>query len=371
MPGTIHVEKIGKLGFGYMRLPRKGGAFDMAQINKMADTFLESGGTYFDAAYIYKGAEVALRESVVKRHPRRSVQIATKLPLDSAKSLKQLEERFETSLERLGTEYIDFYLLHGISARSSKKAESLGAWDYLAELKAKGLIRHMGFSFHAPPDDLEEILSNHPEAEFVQLQINYHDWNNPDIQSRRMYEIARKHNTPIIVMEPLLGGLLAAVNSPIADLLRSANPNVSMASWALRFVAQLEGVFVTLSGMSSFGQLADNIATYADMKPLSNDEQAVLDRALEALNAVPRIACTDCTYCVNGCPSNIKIPGLIGIYNDYLVHNTTTNLDGSYNWLTANSGKASDCTACRACEDICPQHLEIVATLDKLSALFE
>lgn len=371
MTGTIHTENIGKLGFGYMRLPRKNGVFDMAQIKKMADTFLENGGTYFDAAYVYEGAEIAIRETVIKRYPRQRMQIATKLPLHSANSLGDLEKLFKTSLERLGTDFIDFYLLHGISAKSSKKAETIGAWDYLADLKAKGLIRHMGFSFHAPPEDLEAILSKHPEAEFVQLQINYHDWDNPDTQSRRLYEIARKYDKPIIVMEPLLGGLLTSSTSPITGLLRDANPNTSMASWALRFVAQLEGVFVTLSGMSSFEQMTDNIATYANLKPLSKDEQATLGRAVEILNSAPRIACTDCRYCLKGCPSKIRIPDLIDIYNKFLVHGATANLGGSYMWVTSNSGKARDCTACRACEDVCPQKIEIVDTLTKVSKMFD
>jgi len=371
MSDKIQTENIGKLGFGYMRLPRKGAAFDMEQINKMADAFLESGGTYFDTAYVYEGAEIALRESLVKRHPRKNVQIATKLPLFSAKSLKQLEEYFETSLERLGTDYIDFYLLHSLSAKSSKKAEELGAWEYVAKLKEKGLIRHVGFSLHAPPDDLEEILSKHPEAEFVQLQINYHDWDNPDINARRLYEIARKYNKPIIVMEPLLAGLLASNTSPIANHLRSANPNASIASWALRFVAQLDGVFVTLSGMSSLAQMTDNIAIYADINPLSKEEQLVIDKAVEIINSAQRIACTDCRYCVADCPSNINIPFLIEIYNNYLIHNTSTNLSHSYKWATMNTGKAGDCTACRACEDRCPQKIEIVDTLSKISALLE
>ena len=371
MATTIQTEQIGKLGFGYMRLPRKGGAFDMEQINKMADAFLESGGTYFDAAYVYEGAEVALRESLMKRYPRDKVQIATKLNLHPVSSQQHLREQFNISLERLGVDYVDFYLLHGISSKSSKKAEDVGAWDYLSELKSKGLIRHMGFSFHAPPEDLEDILNKHPEAEFVQLQINYNDWNNPDVQSRRMYEVARKYDKPIIVMEPLLAGLLASDTSPIASLLRGANPNASIASWALRFVAALDGVFVTLSGMSSLEQMKDNIATYANLNPLSIEEHAIIDKAVEIINAAPRIACTNCRYCVKDCPSNIQIPSLIEIYNDYLVHNTATNLDGSYRWQTSAAGKACDCIACRVCEEICPQSLEIVDTLAKISEMFD
>jgi len=371
MKAKTEFDKIWKLGFGYMRLPRKGKGFDLEQINKMADAFLESGGTYFDTAYVYEGAEIALRESVVKRHPRDKFRIATKLPLGTSSSLEELIQKFETSLERLGIDYVDFYLLHAINSESSKMAEELGAWDYVAQQKAKGLISHIGFSSHATPEDLDEILTKHPETEFVQLQINYHDWENPDVQSRRMYETARKHDVPIIVMEPLLGGMLTSPGSPIASLLRDANPAASMASWALRFVAYLEGVFLTLSGMSSLEQTLDNIATFSNLKPLSEDEIAVINKAVELIIAQPRIACTSCKYCMEGCPSNIRIPVLIEIYNNYLVHRTETNLGHEYGFNTIRNGKAKDCTACRACEDICPQHLEIVDTLARLSAILD
>ena len=371
MANTIQTEKIWKLGFGYMRLPRNGAEFDMEQINKMADTFLASGGTYFDAAYVYEGAEVALRESVIKRHARDKIQVATKLNLHFVEKPEQMEEQFKTSLDRLGTDYVDFYLLHGLSAESSKKAEDLGAWAYLADLKAKGKVRHMGFSFHAPPEELDEILSKHPEAEFVQLQINYLDWDNPKVQARGMYEVARKYNIPIIVMEPIKGGMLTGDTSPIAGLLREANPNASMASWALRYTAQLEGVFVTLSGMSTFEQLADNVATFKDFKPLSSDEMATLTKAVEIFDAVPRIPCTDCRYCVADCPQKIMIPALIDVYNSYLTYNTTNNLEHGYWMSTREGGKAGDCVACRVCESICPQKIEIVDTLAKTSVLFD
>jgi len=371
MPQSILTEKIGKLGFGYMRLPRKDGAFDMKQICKMADTFIESGGTYFDTAFVYEGAEVALGESVIKRYPRDNVYIATKLNLGRITTPAQVEEQLKTSLERLGTDHIDSYLLHGLSAKVSEKAESLGAWEYLQDLKAKGVIRHMGFSFHSTPEDLDLILTRHPEAEFVQLQLNYLDWDNPKVESRRQYEVARKHGKPVIVMEPVKGGKLASSTSPIAELLRDADPKVSMASWAMRFIAQMEGILVTLSGMSSLEQMQDNVATFSNLKPLTTDEQVIIDRAIGIINAVPRIACTECRYCVGDCPSKIMIPALIGVYNDYLIHNTTTNLAHSYRFCTSNGGKACDCIACRACEETCPQKLEIVDTLAKVSALFD
>ena len=370
MPGTIN-EKIWKLGFGYMRLPRKGDGFDTAEISKMADKFIESGGTYFDAAFVYEGAEIALRESVIKRYPREKVYIATKLNLNPIDTAEQMEQQFRTSLERLGTDYIDFYLLHGISSRLNDKLEKFGAWSFVAGLKEKGLIRHMGFSFHGPPEDLEDILSKHPEAEFCQLQINYLDWENPKVNSRKLYEIARSYGVPVVIMEPVKGGMLTGDASPIAKLLYDANPNASIASWALRFAAQLDGVLVTLSGMSSYEQLSDNVETFKNLKPLSKEEQATLDKAVEILNAVPRIPCTSCRYCVEGCPSDIPIPTIIDIYNSYLVHNTTTNLGHSYRVWTRDAGKAGDCTACRACEGVCPQKLDIVDTLAKASELLD
>ena len=370
MSDTIK-EKIWKLGFGYMRLPEKDGAFDTAQINDMADKFIASGGTYFDAAYSYEGAEAALRESVIKRHPRDKIQIATKMTLHPVEAPEHMDAQLKTSLERLGTDYVDFYLLHGINSKSNEKIDKFGAWAWLSGLKAKGLIRHMGFSFHGPPEDLDGILSAHPEAEFCQLQINYLDWDNPKVNSRRLYEIARSHGVPVIVMEPVKGGMLTGDSSPIAGLLRDANPEASMASWALRFAAQLDGVLVTLSGMSSFEQLADNIETFKDFRPLSKDELGVLEKAVAIFNSIPRIECTACRYCINECPSKIMIPMMIDFYNEYIVHNTMANIGRVYGLMTKNGGKARDCTACRNCEGVCPQKLDIVDTLAKASALFD
>jgi len=368
---SIQAGEIGKLGFGLMRLPRKDGAFDTVQINKMVDAYIESGGAYFDASYSYEGVEAAICESVVKRYPRGAVQLATKLPLDMAGSTEDVKRMFNTSLKRLGTDYVDFYLLQDINAKCSRRAEELKAWDYLAELKAEGLIRHMGFSFSGKPEALEKILSKHPEAEFVQLQINYLDWDDPDVQSRRMYEIVRKYDLPIIAMGPLKGGLLASENSPAASILRGADPHVSAASWAFRFAAQLSSVFITLSGMSSLEQMADNIETFACMKTLSADEQATIEKAVGIINAEPRIVCLGCRHCTDDCPLDLRIPDLISLYNDYLVHRTVTNLGDSYRWLTRDTGKAGDCAGCRVCEGSCRQKVKIADTIEKIAALLE
>jgi len=370
MTGTIQTEKIGKLGFGFMRLPRINGELDVAQVNKMVDAFLDSGGTYFDAAYVYDGAEVALRKTLVERYPRDSFQIATKLPVGMVNAQRSMEHFPKTSLERLGTDYIDFYLLHGINSSANKQAEDLGLWEYLKDLKSQGVIRHIGFSFHGHPKDLDEILTKHPEVEFTMLQINYNDWDRPRVHSKRLYEIARDHNKPIVVMEPLLGGKLASSDSPIVEWLHSKNPDASIASWALRYVAQLEGVFTTLSGMSTFEQADDNIKTFTDLKPLSKDEMDAVKKAVEILRGVPHIECTSCNYCKD-CPADISIPSLINLYNDHLIHKTLTNLEGSYNWMTGGRGKAKDCTKCGACEEACPQDLEIIDTMKKISVLFD
>ena len=370
MASTVQTDKIGKLGFGYMRLPSVDGKLDTEQVNKMADAFIESGGTYFDAAYVYDGAEAALCETVVKRYPRESFQIATKLPVGMVNKHRPKEHFLETSLERLGTDYIDFYLLHGINSGASKQAEELGVWDYMAELKSRGKIRHMGFSFHGHPNDLDEILTKHPETEFVMMQLNYYDWDKPKVRAKRLYEIARKFNKPMVAMEPLLGGKLASEDSPGAELLRKANSKASVASWALRFIAQFDGVFVTLSGMSTTGQVEDNVKTFADLKPLSGSEMSVIKDAVKELRSVPCVECTFCNYCKD-CPVNIRIPMIIEMYNNYLIHKTTTNLDGHYNWLTGGKWKAKDCTACGACEDICPQNLEIIDTIAKVSKMFD
>jgi len=369
MASTIQFDKIGKLGFGYMRLPKIDGQLDEAQVNKMVDAFMSSGGTYYDAAYVYEGAEVALNKTVIKRYPRDKFQIATKIPVGMISKDKPLEHFIETSLERLGTDYIDFYLLHGLNSDASKLAEENGAWEFLANLKAKGVIRHIAFSFHGTPEDLDEILTKHPETEMVMPQINYWDWDNPKNQARRIHEFAVKHDTPLVIMEPLLGGKLASEDSPIAEILHTANPNVSIASWAMRFCAQLENNFVTLSGMSTFDQMEDNIKTFTDLKPLSNDEMAYIDKALEALKKIPTIYCTECEYCKD-CPVDINISGLINLYNAHMTHKTMTNLAGSYGWISGGR-KANTCTKCGACEKACPQNLEIIDTLEKVSALFD
>ncbi len=366
-------ESIGKLGFGFMRLPQndKRDDFDYEQINNMVDAFLDAGFTYFDTAFVYTGSEVAMNKTLVTRHPRDTYTIASKLNLMFCETPEAMHEQFETSLARLGTDYIDFYLLHGLSAASNEKAESFGAWDYVKQLKAEGKVRHWGFSFHDDPEALESMLTAHPDAEFVQLQINYYDWDSEDVQSRRLYEIARAHHTPIVIMEPVKGGLLASTGSPLEAVLKKADPDASVASWAVRFATTLDGVITMLSGMSTMEQLQDNLKTVSNLQPLTDGEKAVIDEAVTVLRSTPRVPCTDCKYCVENCPQQINIPLLFNLYNNYLVHNTTANSEFPFMMATQGRGKPSDCIACGMCEQHCPQHIGIADLMKKMVPLYE
>ncbi len=364
-------ESIGKLGFGFMRLPKKNDTFDYETIKRMVDLFLEAGFTYFDTAYVYQGSEEALRETLVKRHPREKYTIATKLNLMPVNKPEDMQAMFDTSLARLGTDYVDFYLLHGLGAETNKKAEELGAWEFVKKLKQDGKIKHYGFSYHDNPENLDIILTNHPDAEFVQLQINYLDWQSDEVQSRGVYEISRKHNKPVIIMEPVKGGLLAGNDSPVSKILKAADPEASEASWAMRFAASLDGLLTVLSGMSSISQIEDNIATIKNFRPLSISDTDVITRAVDALNSTPRVPCTGCRYCVENCPQKINIPALMDLYSNYLMYNSTVNSEFRFLMATKDGGKPSSCVACRVCEGHCPQHIGICDILANVAGLYE
>ena len=282
-------ESIKKLGFGLMRLPMNGDEIDMDQTKKMVDTFMSKGFTYFDTAYVYIGgkSEVALKEAVVDRYPRDSFQCATKLPLWDQKSREELQEILDTSLQRAGLEYYDFYLLHAMSAERAQKADELRAWDFMKQVKAQGKAKHIGFSFHDSAEALEDILKNHPEMEFVQLQINYADWESDSVQSRKCYQVARKYNKPVIIMEPVKGGSLATMTPEVQKLFKDANPEASIPSWAIRYCASLEGIITVLSGMSNEEQLNDNVSYMEDFQPLTDSERQVVAKAVEILNNTP------------------------------------------------------------------------------------
>lgn len=372
MSDTYLGESIGKLGFGFMRLPRKGTGFDYEPMKKMVDTFLAHGFSYFDTAYVYQGSEEALHETLVKRHPRDIYTLATKMPSMIVNKPDDLINYFDTSIKRLGVDYVDFYLLHGLSGEYNKKIEEFGGWDFLEKLKDQGKIKHYGFSYHDTPENLDRILTSHPEAEFVQLQINYLDWDSEDVQSRRLYETARKHGKPVIIMEPVKGGLLAGEGSEIEKIFKAANPDASTASWAVRFAASLDGVITMLSGMTNLEQLEDNIKTIKNLKPLSDNEKSTVNEAVKALRSIPRVPCTGCRYCVNGCPKKIGIPELINIYSDFLKYKAVSNADKfAFSMATSGGGKPSSCIACLACESLCPQHIKISQIMDDMAGIYE
>ena len=359
-------ENTPKLGFGLMRLPRlaDGKTFDIEQIKQMVDLFLEAGFTYFDTAYVYEGSEEAAKAALVDRHPRESYTLATKLnagipELDEAAAKRQ----FTTSLERTGAGYFDYYLLHALGRGNRGKYDGFHLWDFVREQKAKGLIRHYGFSFHGDPALLEELLTEHPDVEFVQLQINYADWENPRVASRECWEIVRKHGKSVVIMEPVKGGTLAEPPSGVREVLREASADASFASWAIRYAASLDGVLTVLSGMSDLEQVKDNISYMKDFKPLDASEQAVIRRAQQVLSESKSIPCTACRYCTAGCPKNIPIPEIFGARNQQLIWEQMDAGRRRYARAVKDAGKASDCVACGQCENACPQHLSVIEYL--------
>lgn len=366
-------ENIKKLGFGLMRLPRIGDTIDIEQIKQMVDLFLAEGFTYFDTAWAYAGSEDAIRQALVERYPREKFQLATKnAAWINCKSREDAINQFETSLRQTGAGYFDFYLLHNLGESRTKFFDDFDMWNFLQEKKQEGLIKHLGFSSHARPEELDELLTKHPEMEFVQLQINYADWENPPIQSRRCYEVARKHNKPIIIMEPVKGGSLAKPPASVEKVLKAANPDASCASWAIRYAADLEGVITVLSGMSSLEQMKDNLSYMKKFTGLSKEERATIETARQELIKIPLIPCTTCDYCAKVCPMNIGISGSFTAMNYYTLYHNMENASHQEEWQVTGHGKkrASECIKCGKCEKACPQHIHIRDELVKVADVF-
>lgn len=367
-------ESTPKLGFGLMRLPKKGtGKIDIEQTKKMVDLFMDAGLNYFDTAYVYDGgdSERAAKEALVDRYPRESFTLATKLcAWMGANDEKTAKQQFYTSLERTGAGYFDYYLLHALQAGNYKTYDKYHIWDFVKEQKEKGLIKHWGFSFHAGPDILDEILTQHPDAEFVQLQLNYADWENPDVTARANYEVARKHGKSIVVMEPVKGGALANPPQTVQDIFRKARPDASFASWAIRYAASLEGIITVLSGMSNVAQMEDNLSYMKQFKPLNTEEQATIRKAQEVINGIKSIPCTGCHYCTAGCPKQIPIPEIFEARNKQLVWGKLEEGKAAYTDAIAGGGAASDCIACGQCERACPQQISVIDKLKDCATAF-
>lgn len=364
-----------KLGFGLMRLPlidkNDNGSVDVELTKKMVDAFMEKGFTYFDTAWMYCrfNSEIAIKAALVDRYPRESYTLATKLHSAFIETKEDRDRIFNEQLEKTGVSYFDYYLIHDIEDDHYVKYTELDCFNWLVEKKEKGLVKSIGFSFHDTPELLDKVLTEHPEFEFVQLQINYLDWESENVQSRKCYEVARKHNKPIIVMEPVKGGTLAAVPESVEKLFKGHDDALSVPSWAVRFAASLEGVLMVLSGMSNMEQMIDNISYMEDFKPLSEDEMAMVHKAGEMIRTHIEIPCTACEYCLAGCPMSIAIPKYFECYNT--VKQGRGGAYGKYRELSKSFGKASACIECGACESICPQHLPIIENLRKVAARFE
>lgn len=370
-----------KLGFGLMRLPvtdpSDPTAIDIEQLKNMVDLFLERGFTYFDTAWMYNGfaSENAAKEALVDRHPRDSYTLATKLHAGFFNSTEDRDNVFDAQLEKTGAGYFDYYLLHDIEDASFKKFEKYDCFNWLVDKKEKGLVRHIGFSFHDTANLLDEVLTKHPEMEFVQLQINYLDWESEWIQSRKCYEVCEKHGKPVIVMEPVKGGSLASIPEEAQTLFKDADPEMSVPSWAIRFAASLPNVMVVLSGMSTLQQVQDNTAYMEDFKPLTDDEKNLCFKVADIINAQIAVPCTGCSYCTEGCPMKIAIPEYFSLYNDLMredmEHKGFTISFTKYDVIAEQHGKARDCIECGQCEGICPQHLTIIDYLKQVSARFD
>ncbi len=361
-------ENIGKLGFGLMRLPRKAARIDVKETSKMIDKFMEAGFTYFDTAFVYIGSEEATRKALVDRYPRESYTLASKLFAVKVPSAKLAKAELDTSLKRTGAGYLDYYLLHSLSESNYKNYEKFGLWDFVKEAKAQGKIKHYGFSFHGGPELLEQLLTEHPDAEFVQLQINYADWENPKVRSREVYEVARKHGKSIVVMEPVKGGKLADPPEEVKKIFDEVNPGASYASWAIRFVASLDGILTVLSGMSNTQQVEDNVSFMKDFVPLNDKEKEAILKAQKIFNEAKDIPCTACRYCTEGCPKKIDIPQVFAARNKQILMGQIEEGQADYDALEV---KASACIGCKQCEKVCPQKIEIVDNLKACAEAFE
>ena len=366
---------MNKMGFGFLRLPKldpqDDTSIDYELLNRMVDAFLEAGGTYFDTAYTYLSgeSESALRKSLVERHLRSSYRVATKLPSWKVKCEEDNERYFKEQQERCGLDYFDVYLLHWLNAKNYEIAEKYYEFAFMSRLKAEGKVGAIGFSYHDSAELLDEILTKHPEVDYVQLQLNYLDWDSPSVQAQLCYETAVKHGKKVLVMEPVKGGTLAEIPAEAAAAFAELDPTLSPAQWALRFAQSLPEVEIVLSGMNSMEQMAENMQ---DVPLMNEQELAACGKAREIIRSQTVIPCTACGYCAGNCPKKIAIPQYFKLYNEYARnHNDDWKIQPVYDALCKTYGKASDCIGCLQCERNCPQKIQITHWLKETAKALE
>ena len=367
-----------KLGFGLMRLPLVNPddqtSIDLEKFKEMADWFIEHGFTYFDTAYPYHGgkSEEAFKEAVVKRYPREAFTVTSKMPVWAIHEEDDLVRIFNEQLERSRVDYFDYYWLHALNHERVEVMERMDGWGFIARKRDEGKIRHIGFSFHDDSALLAQILDKHPEVEYVQLQINYLDWDSPAIESKTCYDLCVEHGKPVIVMEPVKGGSLARVPEAIDRLFKEYDPNASAASWAIRYCASLPNVMMVLSGMSNMEQMEDNTSYMQDFQPLNDEEQNIIAQATQVIRDAISIPCTACHYCSEGCPQQIAIPEYFNLYNtQQQFPEQKSNCKLYYNLVAKSHSKASECLECGQCEAQCPQHIDIIDNLKLVVQAFE
>ncbi|MBR2666112.1 MAG: aldo/keto reductase [Methanobrevibacter sp.] len=372
---------MSKLGMGLMRLPlmdeNDQTSIDYEEVNKMVDAYMDAGFDYFDTAFVYHEGvgEAAFRKCVVERYPRESFKIATKLPLFVITEESQLEPIFAQQLENCGVDYIDYYMLHNVSGFTENAWKNVDLYSFIQKKKEEGYIKHIGISTHGNAEFLEEILFDHPELEFVLLQINYLDWEDEGIESRKCLEVARKYNKQVMIMEPYKGGFLADVPEEAEKIMKEYNPDRSVVSWAMRFVANIEDVEVVLTGASNLEQLESNIREFNDADPLNDEEMEIISQVSEIINSNITVDCTKCRYCVDTCPEDIDIAKIFDLYNKHKLLETDewTQFGNAYlNYSKLDGvGIASDCIECENCIEECPQQINIPEVLKDVAKTFE